>query len=205
MDNIKKQIKEYIDKNLTDDTIKVLADKLQNSIIMVFTAPYDIALNLIEIIQNKKYLKYIIAIWSVISGIALALSFVLTVLNNSFPLNAWALGVSIASFVIILLEKHPVKIKVNSNLSKEIQEVINRDIPTIDDLYNTDDYISDLIENESEDNDDEELDTIDEYDEELETIDEDDDEIDNFNSDDFNDILDDIMSELGDSIDTDLL
>lgn len=123
---VTKQADDWVNKNLTQTTAEICAKTLFNAIQLIFSAPFDIAMGLIEIIQNKKYSRYIVATWSVIGASVLLASLVLYVVNGSYPFNAWGLGVSIASLVVLWIAKHPVRVKVSSTLAEEIMSEIAR-------------------------------------------------------------------------------
>lgn len=114
----------WIDKNMTPYVVERCADTILLVMNKIFIAPYDVALELLDIIRNRKYSKYIVGFWSVIGITALVFSIILFVLADDFPLNAWSLGIVIASLIVILLSKHPVKIDVTTDLTKEIEESI---------------------------------------------------------------------------------
>ena len=114
----------WIDKNMTPYVVERCADIILLVMNKIFIAPYDVALELLDIIRNRKYSKYIVGFWSVIGITALVFSIILFVLADDFPLNAWSLGIVIASLIVILLGKHPVKIDVTTDLTKEIEESI---------------------------------------------------------------------------------
>lgn len=191
-----KQIGEWVDKNMTKTTSEKLANSLYNIINTVFSAPFDIAMGLVDIIQNRKYSKYIVTIWSVIGASVLLASLILTIIDGAFPFNAWGLGIAIASAVVIWIYKHPITINVTSELSKEIEREICRMeecIPTIsEDIHNdqsNDEELSDELLDDGELSD--ELLDDDELSDELDAVLIDNqDDIDNLNMDvDFEDIL----------------
>lgn len=124
----------WVDTNLTMSVAERCASTLSYVIEKVFSAPFEISMNLIEVIQNKKYSKYILGIWSAIGITTMALSLVLTIINGSFPLNAWSLGVVLASLVVIFIAKHPLTIDVKGDLSQEIEEAIKNleNMPTVE-------------------------------------------------------------------------
>ena len=117
-EDIGKQVAGWVNKNMTKNTSEALANTLCKAIHTVFTAPFDIALALVDIIQHRKYSRYIVTIWSVIGSSVLLLSLILFLINGSFPFNAWGLGIAIASATVLWIAKHPIKISVSSSLSE---------------------------------------------------------------------------------------
>lgn len=176
-EKVSKQVADWVNTNLTNNAVEKCASTLFSAIQRIFAAPFDIAMNLVEIIQDKKYSKYIVTTWGVIGSSVMLASLILTLLNNSYPFNSWGLGVAIASFIVIWIAKHPLTITIESSLSKEIEEEIARldTLPTIaadtmnnvaqSQLYIDDDELLDDDEELLEDDDDEEL--LEDDDEEL--------------------------------------
>lgn len=188
-----KGVNAWLNKNMTSYVVERCADTILLVMNKIFIAPYDVALELLDIVRNRKYSKYIVGFWSAIGITVLVLSIILFVLTDDFPLNAWSLGIVIASLTIILLGKHPVKINVTTDLTKEIEasiEALNNK-PTV---VNEEEEEEELI---VDDDDEEEL-VIDDDDEEL-IIDEDnDDELvvdDNTLDDDLENFLDSLSNE----------
>lgn len=185
-EKVSKQVADWVNTNLTNNAVEKCASTLFSAIQKIFVAPFDIAMNLVEIIQDKKYSKYIVTIWGIIGSSVMLASLILTLLDNSYPFNSWGLGVAIASFIVIWIAKHPLTITIESSLSKEIEEEIARldTLPTIaadtvdnlaqsqlyiDDSELLDDNDEELLEDDEEelleDDDDEEL--LEDDDEEL--------------------------------------
>lgn len=167
-----KGVSAWLNKNMTSYIVERCADTILLVMNKIFIAPYDVTLELLDIVRNRKYSKYIVGFWSAIGITVLVLSIILFVLTDDFPLNAWSLGIVIASLTIILLGKHPVKINVTTDLTKEIEA-------SIEALNNKPTVVNEEEEEEEEelivDDDDEEELVIDDDDEEL-IIDEDDDD-----------------------------
>lgn len=190
-----KQAADWVNANLTKSTAEMCANTLFKAIQMTFSAPYDIAMGLIEIIQHKKYSKYIVTTWSIIGALVMLGSLILYLINGSYPFNAWGLGVSIASAVVIFIAKHPIKVKVSSNLAREIEQEIAKveNLPTIspDITVAPDAELGSLY---ADDDDDDEL--LDDDDDEL--LDDDDDELLDDDDDDGigSDMLDDIYQDI---------
>lgn len=190
-----KGVNAWLNKNMTSYVVERCADTILLVMNKIFIAPYDVALELLDIVRNRKYSKYIVGFWSAIGITVLVLSIILFVLTDDFPLNAWSLGIVIASLTIILLGKHPVKINVTTDLTKEIEA-------SIEALNNKPTVVNEEEEEEEEelivDDDDEEELVIDDDDEEL-IIDEDnDDELvvdDNTLDDDLENFLDSLSNE----------
>lgn len=123
--NTGKQVTEWVSKNMTKNTSEILADNLCKGINKVFCAPFDIAMGLINIIQDRKYSRFIVGVWSVIGASVLVGSLCMYLLGDTFPFNAWSLGVCIASLVVIWIAKHPYKFNVTSELSDLIEEELS--------------------------------------------------------------------------------
>lgn len=190
---------EWVSKNMTSGVADTLANKIYEIIQSILTAPFDICLNLVEILQNRKYKKYIVVIWGIVGASVLVLSALLTVLNNSFPINAWGLGVGIASAIVLLLSRIDIKINVSSDLAKEINKEVleesQRKVKTEEIPIVTDDLLEDSDDDLLEDDDEELLDDDDEElldDESEEELSDDDDDTLDFA------IADSILSEIGD-------
>lgn len=165
-----KGVSAWLNKNTTSYVVERCADTILLVMNKIFIAPYDVTLELLDIVRNRKYSKYIVGFWSAIGITVLVLSIILFVLTDDFPLNAWSLGIVIASLIIILLGKHPVKINVTTDLTKEIEasiEALNNKPTVVNDEEEEEELIVD-------DDDDDEL-VVDDDDEEL-IIDEDDDD-----------------------------
>ncbi len=177
-EKVSKQVADWVNTNLTNNAVEKCASTLFSAIQKIFAAPFDIAMNLVEIIQDKKYSKYIVTTWGIIGSSVMLASLILTLLDNSYPFNSWGLGVAIASFIVIWIAKHPLTITIESSLSKEIEEEIARldTLPTIsadavDTIVQSQLYVDDseLLDDDDEelleDDDDEEL--LEDDDEEL--------------------------------------
>lgn len=132
-EKVGKQVADWVNKNLTSNAAEKCANTLFNAVQKIFLAPFDIAMNLVEIIQNKKYSKYIVVTWSIIGAIAMLGSLILTLIDGSYPFGSWGLGIAIASIVVIWVAKHPLTITVESTLAREIgKEILKLDsIPTV--------------------------------------------------------------------------
>lgn len=163
-EKVSKQVADWVNTNLTNNAVEKCASTLFSAIQKIFTAPFDIAMNLVEIIQDKKYSKYIVTTWGIIGSSVMLASLILTLLNNSYPFNSWGLGVAIASFIVIWIAKHPLTITIESSLSKQIEEEIARldTLPTIaadtmDNVAQSQLYIDDDALLDDDDDDDEEL------------------------------------------------
>ena len=159
---------EWVSKNMTSGVADTLANKIYGITQSILTAPFDICLNLVEILQDKKYRRYIIVIWGIVGASVLVLSALLTVLNSSFPINAWGLGVGIASAVVLLLSRMDIRISVSSDLSKEINDEIlslskkkiHEEVPAVvtnDDSLDEEELLDDDDELLDDDDDEEEL------------------------------------------------
>lgn len=173
-----KGVSAWLNKNMTSYVVERCADTILLVMNKIFIAPYDVALELLDIVRNRKYSKYIVGFWSAIGITVLVLSIILFVLTDDFPLNAWSLGIVIASLTIILLGKHPVKINVTTDLTKEIEasiEALNNK-PTVVNEEEEEELIVD-----DDDDDDEEL-IIDEDDDNKLVVDDStlDDDLENF-------------------------
>ena len=132
-EKVGKQVADWVNKNLTSNAAEKCANTLFNAVQKIFLAPFDIAMNLVEIIQNKKYSKYIVVTWSIIGALTMLGSLILTLIDGSYPFGSWGLGIAIASIVVIWIAKHPLTITVESTLAKEIEkEILKLDsIPTV--------------------------------------------------------------------------
>lgn len=211
-----KQAADWVNKNLTQNTAEMCANTLFSAVQKVFSAPYDIAMGLVEIIQHRKYSRYIVTTWSVIGALVMLGSLVLFLVNGSYPFNAWGLGVAIASAVVLWIAKHPIQVKVSSTLAREIAQEIARldEIPTVaPDVVAADDKLGKLYADDEEllDDDDDDL-LDDDDDEELLDDSDDDDGITGSTADDlYSDILentsatDDVIDDIDPELSRDIL
>ena len=183
---------EWVSKNMTANVSSALANTIYGITQSILTAPFDLFMNLVEILQNKKYKKYIVVIWSIIGASVLVLSVILTLLDSSFPIHAWGLGIGLASLAIIILSKIEIKFNVTNDLTKEINEELKqfkikeKEVPTVEQELDSDDLLDD--DEELLDDDDDVLeDDDDELLEDDDSTDSDDEQI--FDADMFDDLM----------------
>ena len=86
VDNTKlsNQAMEWVNKNLTKTTSELLAEKISNCIYSVLSAPYEIAMGLIVLLNKKNYGKYLLVFWSVLSIIVYIACFIIYFNDNTF-------------------------------------------------------------------------------------------------------------------------